>query len=153
MVRLAMILLVLAVVPSTATRDVNRLGWLEGVWSGTDQGIAMEEHWSSPSGGGLIGMHKDSKNGRMTSFEFFRIVATDTSGVCYLASPLGRAPVPFCATALTDSLVVFENLSHDFPQRIVYRLQADGRLYARIEGTIGGAARSEEWTWVRTQGK
>jgi hypothetical protein len=33
---------------------------------------------------------------------------------------------------------VFENLEHDFPQRIIYRRNQDGSLTARIEGDRGG---------------
>src|SRR5262245_13835657 len=100
--------------------DLKRLAWLEGVWIGTSDGLAMEEHWSSPDGGALIGMHKDTRDGRMTSFEFFRIVAQDSDGVCYLASPNGQPPTPFCAIELSESRVVFENREHDFPQRVLY---------------------------------
>ena len=35
-------------------------------------------------------------------------------------------------------MVVFENPQHDFPQRIIYRLEKDGSLLARIEGVNQG---------------
>ena len=44
---------------------------------------------------------------------------------------------------------VFENPNHDFPRRVSYRLNADGSLTARIEGTRGGKPASKEWTWRR----
>jgi len=129
--------------------DLGRLAWLEGVWIGSSNGTAMEEQWSSPAGGALIGMHKDTRDGRMTSFEFFRIVFVDSSGICYLASPNGRTATPFCAIEIGDSRVLFENREHDFPQRILYWREGEDRLHARIEGTIGGEKRSEEWLWSR----
>ena len=45
---------------------------------------------------------------------------------------------------LGDNEVVFENLDHDFPQRVIYRL-IDGRhLQGRIEGiTSNGEAHVE----------
>ncbi len=128
---------------------LEQLAWLEGTWVGATNGLTMEEIWSSPAGGGLIGMHKDSKGGRMTSYEFFRVISRDSSGVCYMASPLGKPPVPFCAIELNDHRVVFENREHDFPQRVLYWLEADGRLHARIEGTLRGRAQSEDWIWAR----
>ena len=132
--------------------SVDRLRWMAGVWAGTKDGVQMEEHWSTPDGGGLIGMHKDSKNGRMTSWEFFRIVPADSGGVCYMTSPLGHTPTPFCAIELTDSRVVFENREHDFPQRILYWMEK-GVLHARIEGTLHGKPESEEWAWTRVKAK
>jgi hypothetical protein len=42
--------------------------------------------------------------------------------------------------------VEFENLAHDFPQRIIY-WRADKNLCARVEGTIRGEKEGEEWCW------
>jgi Domain of unknown function (DUF6265) len=50
-----------------------------------------------------------------------------------------------------DKVVVFENLDHDFQQRAIYRLDSQGRLSARIEGTILGKKASQEW--LGTKGK
>ena len=38
---------------------------------------------------------------------------------------------------------LFENTAHDFPQRIIYRRDADGSLLARIEG--GAERRGKEY--------
>ena len=46
------------------------------------------------------------------------------------------------------SSVVFENLQHDFPQRIIYRRDGD-RLCARVEGPASAADQPEEWCWSR----
>ena len=135
-------------VSGAAPAGVERLAWMEGRWVGVVRGIAMEEIWSSPEGGGLVGMHKDSREGRIVSYEFFRIVPDDSGRVCYMTSPLGRTPVPFCAIEVGASRVVFENREHDFPQRILYWREG-GRLHARIEGMVSGAMRSEEWVWSR----
>ena len=50
-----------------------------------------------------------------------------------------------------DKRVVFENKQHDFPQRILYWLDAQGALHARIEGPQGGKTVSEEWVWKRAK--
>lgn len=134
---------------ATPQAMLDRLAWLEGTWQGVSNGVVMEEIWSSPAGGGLIGMHRDSRGGRLVSFEFFRVVPDTAGRICYLASPLGRRPVPFCAVSVTDSAALFEKPDHDFPQRILYRRTADGRLHARIEGTMNGAPAAEEWFWSR----
>ena len=71
--------------------ELSRLAWLEGHWLGTQGDTATEEHWSSPAGGALVGMHKDVARGRLTGFEFLRIAASDAGRVCYFASPNGAA--------------------------------------------------------------
>ena len=43
----------------------------------------------------------------------------------------------------------FENPDHDFPQRVRYWLVADGRLRARVDGTVNGKSESEEYVWRR----
>jgi hypothetical protein len=64
-------------------------------------------------------------------------------------SPMGSPPTPFRLVEQGPSRVVFENLAHDFPQRILYWLDEAGALHARVEGTEKGIARHEEWRWRR----
>ena len=45
------------------------LAWMSGSWSGTKDGVASEEHWTTAEGGMLVGMHKDVRDGRAISFE------------------------------------------------------------------------------------
>ena len=51
--------------------------------------------------------------------------------------------------SMSDRRVVFENPEHDFPQRILYWLDDDDMLHARIEGTEGGETHSMEWRYRR----
>jgi hypothetical protein len=122
------------------------LAWMTGSWTGTVDGIAMEEHWTAPGGNSMIGMHRDVGKGRTLSFEFLRIEQQGEQ-VVYLSMPNGRSPATaFPLKEASAERVVFENPTHDFPQRIIY--WKDGRdLRARIEGTMNGKAASEEWRW------
>ena len=129
---------------------ISDLAWMAGHWGGVSSGLAMEEHWTSPEGGGLVGMHKDMKNGKMTSFEFFRIGANAEGRPTYFTQPGGQPALPFVAVELSASRVVFENTEHDFPQRIIYWIDGK-RLCARIEGPMDGKTVSEEWRWERSQ--
>ena len=128
---------------------VDSLAWLAGSWASDSAGTRIEEHWMAPRGGEMVGMHRDVVRGRAISFEFFRIVA-DSQGVAYLTSPRGRPALRFGLKEMYPRKVVFENAQHDFPQRILYWLDADERLHARIEGTTGGKAASEDWIWSKS---
>jgi hypothetical protein len=128
--------------------DLNRLSWLEGSWAGSKDGIESEEHWTSVNGGALLAMHRDVKDGRMTSFEFLRI-ATTKEGTFYFGSPNSAPPTPFRVVDMADKRVTFENKTHDFPQRIQYWLDEHDALHARIEGPIKGESVSEEWVWKK----
>ncbi len=135
-----------------ASPRVADLAWMAGSWGGTANGVTSEEHWTSAGGDGLVGMHKDVKAGKMTGFEFLRIEVDAAQRICYVSMPGGAPPTSFCAIEVGPRRVVFENREHDFPQRILYWLDADGRLHARIEGPTGGGEKALEWTWSRLSG-
>lgn len=130
--------------------DVDAVAWMAGSWQGSDRGTEMEEVWLPPKGGAMLGMHRDVARGVMVSFEFLRIEA-DGEGLVYLASPQGKPVTAFRLLSSTKTRVVFSNPLHDFPQRVIYWLGEDDRLHARIEGTQGGKAASEEWSWSRVK--
>lgn len=93
----------------------------------------------------MLGMSRSvSADGRIF-FEYLRIEETD-SGLVYLAQPLGREAAAFPLKSIEPYSVFFENLSHDFPQRIAYSRNRNV-LQARIEGFVDGAERSAEWEW------
>ena len=53
--------------------------------------------------------------------------------------PQGQATTVFVSTQIGPASVVFENLQHDFPQRVAYQRQG-ADLLAWIEGPANGAA-------------
>lgn len=130
--------------------EIERLAWFEGRWEGVSGGTSMEEQWTSLRGGALLGLHRDVKAGRMVSFEFLRIQKTP-EGILYFASPRSRPPVAFKLVELGARRAVFENREHDFPQRVLYWIDAAGAMHARIEGPQGGKTVSEEWAWTRAR--
>jgi hypothetical protein len=133
-----------------ADTDVQRLAWMQGRWTGEKDGVSMEEYWTDPGGGAMLGLHRDVKGGRLVSWEFLRI-GTTGEGTFYFASPRSQPPTPFKLVELEGRRVVFENRQHDFPQRILYWLDEKGALHARIEGPRGDQTVSEEWVWTRAR--
>lgn len=129
-----------------------QLAWMSGHWAGTRNGADSEEHWTSPAGGVLVGMHKDVKAGRVVGFEYLRIEpGPDGAGLAYVASPQGGPATAFAMLDQGEQSVAFENRAHDFPQRINYWLDSEGALHARIEGSTGGLQRHLEWVWTRVR--
>jgi hypothetical protein len=141
--RLILLLSLLAVLPLYAEPKLTDLDWMSGHWAATVDGMEMEELWSTPRGGLLLGMHRDI-SAKRTSFEFMRIAKT-ADGIVYLAQPSGKPPTPFKLTESADKRVVFSNPEHDFPKRIIYWMK-DAKLCARVEGDGG---KGEEWCWSR----
>ena len=63
------------------------------------------------------------------------IVQGKLTHTAHLAKQL---PTPFTATTVNDSLLVFENPTHDFPQEIRYRKVNADSFVASIAGPQGG---------------
>jgi hypothetical protein len=127
---------------------VAALDWMSGTWTHKAEGReTVSESWLGPGNGLMVAANLTTwPNGRK-SFEFLRIAET-ADGFSYYASPGGKSPVEFRLKETGDRRVVFENPAHDFPQRILYWRDGE-ELVARIEGTIKGKARSEQWRFSR----
>jgi len=138
----------LAAAFASAQPSLDPVAFLAGTWTSEEGGVVMEEHWTAPAGGLMLGLHRDVAPGKPAFFEFLRIEATPR-GIVYLASPRGAPATPFSLVQSGGNRAVFENRDHDFPTRIIYRLKADGSLHARIEGTRKGKPAFEEWTWKK----
>lgn len=131
---------------STAFAGASDLHWLAGHWcSTTPSGMFNEEIWLAPRAGSLLGLHRDSKDGKLAGFEFFRIVE-DGAELVYWTQPGGRPAIAFRAKEIGTDNVSFLKPDHDFPKRITYRRIDADTLLARIDdGTDSG--KSMEWRW------
>ena len=125
-------------------QEIDKLAWMSGVWTQNKDGETVQESWLGPRGKMMAAVNLTTSVKRGSSFEFLRIVE-GPSGLSYWASPVGKAPVEFKLKEIDEKKVVFENLAHDFPHRVIYWIEADGAMKARIEGTVQGKARGMEW--------
>jgi len=57
--------------------------------------------------------------------------------------------VPFGLKENKDFKMTFENLNHDFPQRIIYELNTDTTLYVYIEGVENGNFRRRKLSFLK----
>jgi hypothetical protein len=133
--------------PTPAKAAIGDLAWLAGAWVGTrgeGGATSIEERWSPPLGGSMLAVSRTVSRGKMSAFEFLRIVERD-GGLVYIAQPGGRTATEFVLTELSKTRAVFENPRHDSPQRIVYELSAAGNLSASIGFAKGGSPRGFEF--------
>ncbi|MBX7105948.1 MAG: hypothetical protein K1X57_17835 [Gemmataceae bacterium] len=130
--------------PAPAEATAADLAWLAGPWVGVRGAASIEERWSPPLGGAMLGVSRTVSRDRMVAFEFLRIVERD-GGLVYVAQPNGVPPTEFVLTESGKSRAVFENPRHDSPQRIVYELSAEGRLNASIGFIKGGRPQRFEY--------
>jgi hypothetical protein len=100
--------------------------------------------WSPPAGGTMLDMSQAVANGKTVEYEFIVLREEANGDVRYVAKPSRRAETAFKFVNLTERDAVFENPAHDFPQRIIYAIEADGTLPAAIDGTKDGQMRRVE---------
>ena len=149
MKQLALVVLMLAATPALAgeTAAVADLAWMSGSWAQETPGGTVRETWMPPYDNAMAGMTQTHRQGRPVVTEFSTITA-EPAGVTFTAYLKGEPPTPFVLKPGKPGEAVFENLTHDFPQRVIYR-QCDVGLCARIEGTIGGKAQGMDWRYRR----
>lgn len=129
-------------------QEIDKLAWMSGTWTQARDGEIVQESWLGPRGRTMVATNLSS--GKRNSFEFLRIVEKD-GALSYLASPGGKAPTEFKLKEMSEKKVVFENPANDFPQRVMYWIEADGAMKARIEGTIQGKERGMEWRFEKAK--
>ena len=98
----------------------------------------------------MLGMSRFVHNGSTVAYEFLRINETENGLLSFFAAPSGQASNSFELTSIDENTVTFEDLQHDFPQRISYTLTTADHLLARIEGESKGQFRGVDFPMTRS---
>ena len=117
---------------------IDELAWISGCWAVEGAEPGSGEQWTAPAGGTMLGTNRAIRDGRTVAHEFLQIRETDDGSLVYIAAPEGQTETEFELLSSGLNLVAFENSWYEFPRRIIYRLEGDDRLVARIEGEVDG---------------
>ena len=128
--------------------DLAALSWMSGCWRQESPSRTVDEVWMAPAGDAMLGMSRTVATGRMVDHEFLQIRLQE-GRIVYVAKPARQPEATFTAATVSPREVVFENPAHDFPQRIIYRLQPHGDIAARIEGMQNGRPRGVDFRMKR----
>jgi hypothetical protein len=131
-------------------RGIQRVAWLQGCWETSTSQITIEEQWMTPRGTNMVGMSRTVRGDALAAYEFL-IVREVGEQLEYESHPSGQSTAKFLSVTVTDAQVLFENLQHDFPQRIGYRREGTNALVAWIEGTEKGQARRIDFPYRRVR--
>jgi hypothetical protein len=123
--------------------------WLLGCWEVRRGDRRIVERWERVTGGLFKGESRTWVGDRAVGGEQIVLSPDSTGSWVYAADPDTQRPASFRATVLTDTLLVFENPQHDFPQRIGYRRAGTDSLYAWIEGITPSVGRRVEFPFAR----
>lgn len=132
--------------------DLRKLAWIAGCWASDGGETGSVEQWMPLAGETLLGVSRIVKNGKTIEHEFMQI-RPEKGHIAYIALPSGQTQASFPLASVTDSKAVFENLEHDFPQRIIYELVTSAagpqHLHARIEGMRNGKLKGIDYPMTR----
>lgn len=145
-IAVALTLAAAALAPQPTVQD---LAWMAGDRVQSSAASEVREVWIGPGADGiLLGMSLTTRARGGGEFEYMRITALPDGRLAYIVKPSGQAEAVFPLKSYENRRVVFEDLAHDFPQRIIYWDKGNGAVGARIEGKIDGQDRAMEWAYA-----
>ena len=135
--------------PSLASVTVADFSWLAGTWQGEVEGDFVEEQWSAPAGGVLMGMFRwvqGGKDGKLALYELLSLEPGAEGPILWLRHfglrLVGRedkeGAIAFHLTAYKPNEATFDNRDPKNPLRLIYRREGADRLVAVLERTENG---------------
>ena len=135
-----------AVAPSQSA-GVEQVAWLAGCWQYVKGDRTVEEQWMAPRGHTMISTGRTTQGDTLAEYELV-LIREHNGQLAYESHPSGQGSAVFLSRTVGENEIVFENLQHDFPQRIGYRRDGDS-LHAWIEGPRNGQTRRVEFPYSR----
>jgi hypothetical protein len=132
----SLLLFALSLTLQTASRapGIDDVAWLTGCWEYSSGSRSVEEHWLAPRGKTMMNAGRTVLGDKLVEFETV-IIREQDGRLAYEAHPSGQPSAVFLSQRVGDREVVFENLQHDFPQRVGYKRDGDS-LLGWIEGGL-----------------
>lgn len=118
---------------TVSAQGLQRAAWFAGCWEMRTASRTTIEMWMPPTADLMLGASRTVINGAVREFEQIQLRAAGDT-LIYSALPSGQSLTHFRSTRITSDTITFENLQHDFPQRIVYWRRGTDSLIARVEG-------------------
>lgn len=131
--------------------DITQFKWLEGRWEGTEGDMKTFEEWEPIKNNVIQGIGGITSDNDTLFAEKIKIEIIDNEFYYVAAVPGNPKPVAFKLIKSENNSTTFENLQNDFPQRVIYTKNADGSLYARIEGRRTGADSKQEFNFKKVK--
>jgi len=131
---------------------LSDLGFLKGNWTMNTSKGRIVESWKMNSDSGMDGIsYSVSSKGDSTLLETIKLYESD-GNIYYEPTGYGAgndSTVSFRLISANQGVYVFENIDHDFPQKISYQMQSQNNILAWIEGTVNGNFRKIEFPYSR----
>lgn len=113
---------------------IPSLNGIEGTWK--VEGAETYEIWQKDTKNNYIGQSYKIKKGKKIVTETLAIKEKD-SKVVYEATVLNQnqgQTISFTLNTMTENVISFENLEHDFPKKIQYKVITKDKLLIHLRG-------------------
>ena len=105
------------------------LAWISGTWVGEAEGSFVEEQWSAPAGGVMMGMYREVVDGKIGMYEFLALEPGPEGPILWLRHFNPRlvgwedkeGAVSFHLVAARPDEATFDNRDPAKPARLIYR--------------------------------
>lgn len=148
---LALLLLVISCKKDNLADKLNPAQWIVGNWEQkTDKGI-LTESWQRQNDSVFVGSCYFINESDTLHSETI-LLEQRADSITYSANVTGQnnnKPVPFTLTTANTNSLVFENLSHDYPQKIVYQKSKSNGLLVTISGILHGKKSVEKYNFSK----
>jgi hypothetical protein len=129
--------------------------WLLGQWEAQSEGGSLTETWKKINDSTYNGQSYFIKGKDTIHIEtvLLQQVEDQLSYTTTIKGENDDQPVPFILTDRDETQLVFENLKHDYPQKISYTQISKDSLLTEISGIQSGKPSSEKYIMLRTKSK
>jgi len=128
-------------------QPINRAAWLIGAWENKTTRGTLYESWQRENDSTFAGKSYFLKEKDTVVLETV-FIEQRNANLFYIPTVKGQnneQPVTFALTSSSDTLLVFENAAHDFPQKITYTRMSSDSLLAEISGIVKGQSKSQRF--------
>jgi hypothetical protein len=119
----------------------EQLKSMEGSWMVRSDKTMMIETWKYSNDTLIEGTVRMSDLDSNTLFSEKLAIRKIGNSIFYIAAVSNQnngSEIPFELKSSNNSVFIFENPKHDFPQRIVYDISVKAKISAYIEGIVNG---------------
>lgn len=130
--------------------QMKGMDWILGEWEGKEENTFFFEKWEKEDDSTYLGTGKISKGEQVLVNE--KLVLDMQMGIIMYGVDIegsGQGMVYFRMMEKTDSLWVFSNPEHEYPQNIIYRRVSADSMTAEISGVFKGSYQKEVFTFKR----
>ena len=120
--------------------NIKKTEWLIGTWEHKTSKGSIYETWRKAAGNELVGKSYVIKNKDTILFENIRLVY-EQGELVYIPAVKDQnegTPIRFEGKKISETHLMFENKTHDFPQVISYKKISEDSLKAEISGLRNG---------------